>query len=144
MISAHRALIQAQGSFDLALTLHEDYDAAGFYLYEISGQRELWGQRILAAVPPVCPVDLRKKIEGRRAAGGVIARNVRGNRWRNFFQKFGLPEAVYLASQGTKRVYTLESPSELAFEQRVAAHRLAVEAALECLHRQGSAVASDD
>lgn len=140
MIAAHRALMQAHGPFDLALTLHEDYDAAGFYLYEVSGQRERWGERILLDVAQVCPVDLRAKIEGRRAQRGVIARNLRGKRWRSFFQKFGLPEAVHLAIQGTARVYTLESPSELAFSQRVEAHQLAVKASVGCLMGNRSTV----
>ena len=55
------------------MCLHEDWESHGFYIYELNpdGHAPL-GEKIVAAVARVCPIDLSPEIEGREARGGVI------------------------------------------------------------------------
>ena len=62
----------ANDRFDLAIMLHEDYDALGIYLYEIPGAQPLWGEMLTAASSRWIPFDPRPKIEGRKAKGGIM------------------------------------------------------------------------
>ena len=68
--------------FDLALTLHEDYDANGLYLYEISEQRrDDLGETLLAAARALgFPIDARGTVDTRRFTkpGLVLMRHRRG------------------------------------------------------------------
>ncbi|MEM0897745.1 MAG: succinylglutamate desuccinylase/aspartoacylase family protein, partial [Verrucomicrobiota bacterium] len=91
VIREWRELVGA-ARFQLALTLHEDYDAQGCYLYEIIGGGPLLGEQVLAASASFLPTDSRPEIDGSEAAGGVI----RGELERDVFEKMGMPEAVYL------------------------------------------------
>ncbi len=122
-IQAHIAWLQRQPPFDLTLCLHEDWEATGFYLYELNPDgRASLADRIIAAVRPVCPIDPAAIIDGRPAAGGIIRPNpdpARRELW---------PEAIYLHVHHTRVGYTLETPSLLPLAQRVAAHVAAVTA----------------
>lgn len=112
-----RAVKSALGSqqFDLALTLHEDYDAAGFYIYE-PGRRGAkdWSAAMLGAVEGLLPVDGRRMIDGRRVPGtGYI---------QKFFKSehdLEGPEAIYLHFHHSARTFTIETPSEFALDLRV-------------------------
>lgn len=124
------SLYARRGPFDLALLLHEDYDACGVYLYETGPSGEAgFGEEILARVSPWCPIDSRDRIEGRRHRNGILARPLR----KKWLEKLGLPEAAYLHFHGCKRVFTIETPSEYDVGLRVKAHQEAIEAALRLL-----------
>lgn len=103
--------------FSAALHLHEDYDAEGAYVYELTRKDEGWGRKLLAAADPLIPRDHRPRIDGRHAADGLIRRRVTAAT----FEKIGLPEAVWLWFGHTDRSFTFETPSEFALGQRVAA-----------------------
>jgi hypothetical protein len=106
------------------LCLHEDYDAEGTYLYELSGSREVMGHDLLAACAGAIKPDGRKKIEGRAAVKGVIRR-------KRFPKDLpGMPEAVVLHQLGCPLTLTFETPSEFSLDARIAAQRLFVEAAV--------------
>lgn len=109
----------------LALCLHEDYDAAGSYVYEFESDRAPLGASCLQAAAVHLPVDLRSKIDGRRAKQGIILRS------RIPQQLPGLPEAVVLRQLGCPRTLTFETPSECAFIHRVQAHAAFVHSAVE-------------
>jgi len=47
------------------------------------------------------------------------------------FKKIGLPEAVYLHLHHAKRVFTIETPSEFALDDRVHAHVAMIEQCLQ-------------
>lgn len=114
-----------QRRFSLVLCLHEDYDAQGVYLYEVRQPGSQMGQELLAAAGYYVPVDLRKTIEGRRAAQGVIIRRVN-------LKKFPLlAEAAYLALGHTARAFTLETPSEYDLAARVQAQVAVIQRAIE-------------
>ena len=111
--------------FDLALHLHEDYDARGTYLYEIHRRAPDWGAELLARCREVLPVESRRSIEGRSFRNGVLLRR------RNLDLPF-CPEALPLYYRHAPHVITFETPSEFSLARRVRAHVLLVE---ECVRR---------
>ncbi len=115
-----RTLVQKQITFlknkpiDLALTLHEDYDAGGFYFYEvIRSSLRPWSAPLIEAGSQYLEPDGRHRIDGNRAQGGVIRRKVKPGEFS------WLPEAVWLVVHGARRVFTFETPSEREFQNRV-------------------------
>ena len=126
-IKAHKELLKGY-SFSLAMCLHEDYDAQGVYLYEVrqrgSADRPI-GSELLTAAGYYVPVDLRKKIEGRKALQGSIKRRIR----RKQFPV--MPEAAYLAFNHSEHTITFETPSEYELGARVQAQAAAVQRAVE-------------
>jgi protein MpaA len=128
--SAHRKAI-GEHKFDLAITLHEDYDANGFYLYEIRGPQPYWGEDLLAAAAQHLPLDSRKTIDGRAATHGLVRRRISTS------MMIGHPEAFLLHFHHSKRVFTLESPSEYFLDDRISAHIAVLKCAItRCLLRQ--------
>jgi murein peptide amidase A len=115
-VRAQKRLI-AGFRFAVALSLHEDYDARGVYLYEIEGAKPFWGEALLEKASRILPPDPRPTIEGRRARGGLIRRKIDPR----FFRKMGFPEAVYLHLHHAANSLTFETPSEFAIERRVRA-----------------------
>ncbi|MBV8898874.1 MAG: M14 family metallocarboxypeptidase [Verrucomicrobia bacterium] len=116
--------------FSLSLCLHEDYDAQGVYLYEVKQRQTALGQELLAAAGYHVPVDLRKTIEGRRAAQGLIARRTKHLK--------GVPlmaEAMFLALSHSDRTFTIETPSEYDLSARVQAHVAVIQRAIELTYR---------
>jgi protein MpaA len=126
-ITAHKELLNGY-SFSVSMCLHEDYDAQGVYLYEVrhqgSADRPI-GPELLTAAGYYVPVDLRKKIEGRKALQGSIKRRIR----RKQFPV--MPEAAYLAFNHSEHTITFETPSEYELGARVQAHAAAVQRAVE-------------
>ncbi|HZC35530.1 MAG TPA: M14 family metallocarboxypeptidase [Chthoniobacterales bacterium] len=123
-IRAQKAII-AGVTFRLAMCLHEDYDAQGVYLYEVRKHLRPIGPELLAAAGYYLPVDLRPKIEGRRAESGSIARRIK--RLRFPF----LPEAGLLALHHSDRTITFETPSENELGARAQAQAAAIQRAVE-------------
>lgn len=125
-VRAHIGWLQRQPAFDLALCLHEDWEAQGFYLYELNPDaRPSLAAHILAAVARVCPVEQAEVIEGRPACGGVVRPDLDPAlrpQWS---------EAFWLLQHKARLVYTLEAPSSLALETRVQALAAAVQAVWE-------------
>ncbi len=131
-IRAHAAWLRRQPDFDLALCLHEDWEAGGFYLYELNPDRRLsLAEAMIEAVRGVCPIDTAEVIDGRPAAGGIIrpdADPARRELW---------PEAIYLRAHHTRLCYTLETPSGRPLPERLAALAAAVTSACDCFLRAG-------
>jgi hypothetical protein len=127
-VRAHVAWLRRQPNFDLTICVHEDWESKGFYLYELNpkGRSSLAGL-IVAAVSGVCPIDQSPVIDDREARGGII-RPVGDPLLREKW-----PEAIYLHANHTTLGYTLETPSALALDQRIAAHVAAIQAAVQAL-----------
>ena len=123
-VRAHVAWLRRQPAFELTLCLHEDWEARGFYLYELNpDRRPSLAEPIVAAVQAIGPIDEAEIIDGRPARGGVIRPDgdpAKRDQW---------PEAIYLRAHHTRLSYTLETASGRPLAERVAAHRAAVEAA---------------
>jgi hypothetical protein len=126
-IKAQKELLKGY-SFSLSMCLHEDYDAQGVYLYEVrqggSADRPI-GLELLTAAGYYVPIDLRKKIEGRRALQGSIKRRIRVKQYPV------MPEAAYLAFNHSHHTITFETPSEYELGSRVQAHAAAIQRAVE-------------
>lgn len=125
-VQAHVAWLERQPDFDLAICLHEDWESAGFYLYELNpdGQPSR-AEAVMAAVEPVCPVDRSPVIEGREARGGIIRPQI------NLADRPDWPEAFHLITHKTRHSHTLEAPSDFPLPVRVAALVTAVRCLLD-------------
>lgn len=118
---------------DLVVTLHEDYEGQGIYLYEPSkgGRPNGNARRILESASGVIPYDPRKIIDGRKARDGVIRPR------RSTVHPEGIPEALHFSRVHGCPSITLETPSEYDFYQRAKAQRLMIQQSIqlysECL-----------
>jgi len=111
--------------FDLALTLHEDYDARGIYIYEVAARKPFWSEVLLATAAPHVPADPRRRIEGRPAKNGVVRRRITPDLMPDW------PEAFLLHFSFAHRTFTIETPSEFSIEARVAAQVAVLDRAFE-------------
>jgi hypothetical protein len=124
-IRAHVGWLERQPNFDLCLCLHEDWEAHGFYVYELNpDHRPSLAEAIVADVSKVCPIDLSAVIEGRAASGGIIRPSFDPRSRPEW------PEAFWLLTHKTRMSYTLESPSDFPLNTRVDALVAGVNAAL--------------
>ena len=117
--------------FEIAYLMHEDYDAKGFYLYELAPDRSSAGKRIVRAVRSILPVEPRRFIEGRRVTSpGLICRegsyHLKGRKhW---------PEAFYLIGRHAGHLFNAETPSTgFALGLRIRAQIKGLRAAMELL-----------
>ena len=134
LVRAHCAWLEQQPNFDLTLLLHEDWEAHGFYLYELNPDRlPSMAGSMIQGVKEVCPVDLSPVIEGREARGGVICANA------DLHKRMDWPEAFYLIHHKTRLNYTLESPSDFPLATRVNALTAGVWAAFQALAEPATA-----
>ena len=125
-----RAQVKVLGSsrFDLALQLHEDFDAHGVYIYEVRGKRPFWAEDLLKAGTLSLPPDLRTSIEGRAAKSGIVRRKITPDLMPDW------PEAFLIHFRHAARTFTIETPSEFAIDARVSAQEAILTAALKkCL-----------
>ncbi|MCC5839288.1 MAG: M14 family metallocarboxypeptidase [Opitutales bacterium] len=111
----HKAWLGGQ-RFDLALCLHEDTDAAGFYLYELCAP----GHPSLAAVALAAsrahmPTDTRREIDGMPACGGQVYPPAEAHAR----ERTDLPEALCLFFEHTDCCLTLETPTRAPAAQRM-------------------------
>lgn len=129
-VRAHIAWLRSQPRFDMAVCVHEDWESAGFYLYELNpDKRASAAQPMIAAASKACPIDLSPLIEGREAKGGIIRPVL------NPEEREKWPESIYLQVNHTRLSYTIETPSSLPLETRVTTHRAALRAAIGVVMR---------
>lgn len=102
---------------DVAVCLHEDYDARGFYLYEIASAGPHWGESLRERLSRVMPPDDRRRIDGHVAKSGVIRRRITTSMIK------GHPEAFRLHFKHARHTFTLETPSEESLQRRIQAHK---------------------
>jgi murein peptide amidase A len=128
-VCAHADWLEAMPVPQLFLSLHEDWEASGFYLYEIN-LRDDEPQRtgcILEAVSPWFPPESGQEIDGHEPRGpGWIFHAAEPDLPQ------GWPEAIFIAKRGCPLSFTFETPSHAPLASRVAAHCAAVRAA--CAH----------
>ena len=74
-VTADLDWLKRQPRFDLTLLLHEDWEANGFYLYELNPTaRPSLAAAMIEAVRPVCAIDTATTIDGRPIAEPGIIR----------------------------------------------------------------------
>jgi murein peptide amidase A len=123
---AHVRWLSRQPNFDLAICVHEDWESAGFYLYELNPDaRPSLAEPMIRAASAVCPIDQSPVIEGRDALGGVIRPLL------DPFEREKWPESIYLQVHHTRLSYTIETPSALDLPVRIEAHCTVLRSALD-------------
>ncbi|QTN32113.1 M14 family metallocarboxypeptidase [Akkermansiaceae bacterium] len=118
-VAAHTAWLATRPVPDLFVSLHEDWESQGFYLYEINTGADdpRRAACVLAAVSPHFQPEPGPEIDGHE---------VRGPGWIHHRAEADLPEswpeAIYLAKSGCPLSFTFETPSCAPLGKRVAAH----------------------
>lgn len=133
-IQAHRRWLEAQETPDLFISLHEDYDASGFYLYEIQiGGRPSIHEAIFAKVSPHLAIEPGPLIDGRESTGdGWFFKEELPDLAEFVQEEGGYPEALYLSQKGCPLSLTFETPTHAApLKTRIQAHLAAIEAAID-------------
>lgn len=127
-VRSHIQWLEKQPSFDLTVILHEDWEAGGFYVYELNPQhRASFAEPVIAGMAGVCPVETAALVDNWECKGGIIRPNVtpeNRDQW---------PEAVYLIAHKSGQSYTLETPSDFPLTLRVQAHVRAVRTILNTI-----------
>jgi hypothetical protein len=125
-VQAHVGWLQRQPQFDLVFCVHEDWEAQGFYLYELNPEnRPTLAHAMLGGARLHCPIETATTIDGRESAEPGIIRPVSDPLLRETW-----PEAIYLREHHGTLHYTIESPSALPLEVRVRTLVSVLEAAL--------------
>jgi predicted deacylase len=128
-VTAHTAWFEAQAVPDLFISLHEDWESAGFYFYEINlhDDQPHRARKILEAVEPWFSAEIGPEIDGHtvREAGWIYHE-------AEADVPEGWPEAIFLAKMGCPVSFTFETPSHAPLPVRIQAHAAAVRAA--CHH----------
>lgn len=125
-IAAHVRWLRAQPRFDLSFCLHEDYEAAGFYLYELNpDDLPSLAPALLAAARALGPIESSPVIDGRPAAEPGLIRPAIDPLLHEAW-----PEALFLRENHTRLNYTLETASAQPPGQRVATHVAALGAVI--------------
>lgn len=128
VVRAHVKWLEERPRFDLSLCLHEDWEAHGFYLYELNPDFvPSFAEAIIDRAQEVCPIDPSELIEGREAKNGIICAN------RYLVERPDWPEAFYLIDNKTRLSYTLETPSDFPLLTRVNGLATGVRAVLDRL-----------
>ncbi|MBK1883050.1 M14 family metallocarboxypeptidase [Luteolibacter pohnpeiensis] len=126
----HAAWLDRQPTPALFVSLHEDWESSGFYLYEInlSGSPTETAHRILDAVSPWFHPEPGPEIDGHTChEPGWIYHSAEPDLPESW------PEAIYLAKKGCPLSFTFESPSSSPLEPRIASLAAGVRAACEYL-----------
>lgn len=129
-VQAHAAWLESRPVPNLFISLHEDWEARGFYFYEINLGPDIPARAaaILDAVKPWFEPDAGHEIDGHSPrAPGWIYHEAEAD------VPEGWPEAIFLAKLGCQLSFTFETPSHAPLDQRVAAHLAAVRAALSVI-----------
>ncbi len=128
-VAAHVRWLERQPSFDTTFCLHEDWEAQGFYLYELNPEGlPTLADTMIAAARAHGPVETAAIIDGREVNAPGIIRPVSDPLLRENW-----PEAIYLRQHHTRRSYTLETASAQPLEQRITTQVATVTTALAAL-----------
>ena len=122
--------------FLLVVDLHEDVDSPGYYLYELRQEPPFLGERIVAAVGKVIPINRHRVIDGNRATGlGLIRREGNLSRLR---RRLRWPMAYHLFLNGSEHIVGSETPVQLPLPKRARAHNVALRTAVSALGETSS------
>lgn len=120
--------------FAVAVSLHEDYDANGAYVYELTRRGESWGDYLLEEVEQELPRH-QGSVEGRRSKNGVLRRTQGFAKIAG--QIAGMPESICLYLGHARIALTFETPSEFSLYRRVRAHVRLLDGVLRRMGQEG-------
>ena len=126
-VRAHSQWLQTLPTLDMTLLLHEDWEADGYYIYEVNPDNgPSPARKIIETLREAFPIQPTGLIDNAwDCVDGIIHPNVNPNdrpQWA---------EAVYLIVNKTRLSLTLEAPSDYPLSFRVEAHVRAVRSALK-------------
>ena len=125
-VQAHTRWSDSLPAFDFGICLHEDWEARGFYLYELNPDNlPAVSKDVIDAIDQTCPIDHSERIDDRPASGGIL-KPVVSPEARSLW-----PEAFYIVLKKTRLSYTLEAPSDFQMVTRVNALSTAVQTLLD-------------
>lgn len=91
-IAAHVVWLRWQPNFDLTICLHEDWEANGFYLYELNPRNQpSLARAMLDAAASACPIESTAVIDGREVAEPGIIRPITDPALRDTWPESHLP-----------------------------------------------------
>ena len=109
------------------ISLHEDWESYGYYMYEYRKGIAAIGQRILKKVAEVCPINLDREIDGVSATNGLV--DELDLEKRTQIRGLGIPIALF--QYHTDRFVTTETPTSLSMSCRIEAQVTAIQAMIE-------------
>lgn len=107
--------------YDLIIDHHEDPNASGFYIYQYGNPDTLLSRRVIEVVRGLgYPIEQDVKMVILRTKDGLINAPL----WGLWYMKLTkqLSMANYCRLNNSRKVYTVETPTSLALEDRVAIH----------------------
>ncbi|MEQ1840136.1 MAG: M14 family metallocarboxypeptidase [Verrucomicrobiales bacterium] len=112
---------------DLHLSLHEDWETSGLYLYEINtGGVGSLAEKILASIQKIVPLESSGPVDGHElSAPGLILHDPEPD------EEFGWPEAIWLARKFRVLSITFEAPGRIPKGYRTAGLVTALGAAVD-------------
>lgn len=116
--------------FDLSLNLHEDYDVAGIYLYELARDKSR-GEELLAACEGIIPREMAGIVDGSAFDRGLFLRREGLEKLVEDDLGGGYPESILLFLRFCRNSYTFETPSEHDLGLRIEAHETFIRAFVE-------------
>ncbi len=128
---AHVAWLSRQPNFHLTFCVHEDWEAKGFYLYELNPHNKpSLAETMLQAARNHGPIDHSPVIDGREAHLGIIRPDT------NPENRELWPESIYLLARHHSGIhYTLETASAFELTQRVETMAAVISAATHAFKR---------
>jgi murein peptide amidase A len=134
VVKAHIDWLKKQPRFDVTILLHEDWEASGFYLYELNPEnRPSAAEAIVNRIGAVCPVEKAGLIDQSwKCAGGIIRPEIPPK------ERPEWAEALWLIVHKSGHSYTLETPSDYPLELRVRTQVEAVKVIFEFQRRSGN------
>jgi len=126
---AHCHWLLQQPCPQMCISLHEDWEADGFYLYEINTSlHPNIGLEVLQAVKHRYPISTAEVLDGHKVTfPGYILHPPQADVPEEW------PEAIWLVNRAPCISLTMESPSRANFHDRVCMHQISIEAAVEKL-----------
>jgi len=126
-VQGHVSWLERQQVPSMFLSLHEDWESTGFYLYEIQKcVCQSTAKAILEAASEVIITEPSPIIDDHevREPGWIFHEPQADfpDQW---------PEAIYMAERGATVSYTLETPSSRPLKDRILCHKLTVKRAIE-------------
>ncbi len=132
---AHAMWLKVQETPDLFLSLHEDWESTGIYMYEINtaGSPSL-AKEMLSAASPFFSIEPALVIDDHEVTEpGWIYHSSEPD------IPEGWPEAIFVANSGCPISYTIETPSTGDLRKRIDCHKAMVRCAVDGFLRDRSA-----
>lgn len=107
--------------YDLIIDHHEDPDASGFYIYQYANRDMLLSRRVIDTVRNLdYPIEQNVNMVILRTKDGLINAPLWGLWYMQLTRQLSMTN--YLRLNNSREVYTVETPTRLAWEDRLTMH----------------------